>query len=70
MIISPEAGRELLEHAAFMARVSKKAAERLINSFDTAIKSLENMPQRCPTLNHIYICQKISIVISYLKKDT
>lgn len=55
IVISPEAGRELLAHTSFMARVSKKAAERMINSFDTAIKSLENMPQRCPTLNHIYM---------------
>ena len=35
-------------HARFLARVSVPAAQRLRNTYISALKSLENNPQRCP----------------------
>jgi plasmid stabilization system protein ParE len=40
----------LLSHAHFLAKVSEKAAARLVDSFYEKAKSLEHMPERCPYL--------------------
>ena len=40
----------LVSHAAFLAKVSPNAANRLIEAFEEAANSLEIMPNRCPWL--------------------
>lgn len=55
VIVSDEAAKMLVSHAAFLAQVSLEAAERLVVSFETAANSLELMPQRCPWLSGEYI---------------
>lgn len=45
----------LVAHAAFLARVSPEAAEKLTAEFEKTAKSLEFMPQRCPWLSGEYI---------------
>lgn len=48
--VSARAAHMLVEHAAFLARVSPAAAERLTAAFETAANSLAYTPQRCPWL--------------------
>jgi plasmid stabilization system protein ParE len=48
--ILARAFNQLMSHAAFLARVSPGAAERLVDSFEKAANSLSLMPQRCPLL--------------------
>lgn len=50
MIVSDRAGHMLTAHSAFLAEVSPKAAEKLVVSFQTAVNSLDENPQRCPWL--------------------
>lgn len=53
--VSRRAAQMLVSHAAFLARVSPDAAERLIAAFEEAAKSLEKMPFRCPWFISDYI---------------
>lgn len=55
IIVSKRAARMLTAHTAFLAKVSKNAAERLVDSFEKAAHSLEQMPQRCPWLKAEHI---------------
>lgn len=55
VIVSEQAERMLVSHAAFLAQVSPQAAERLVVSFETAANSLDTMPQRCPWLTGEYL---------------
>ncbi len=55
VIVSERATQMLMEHTAFLAQVSVKAAERLVDEFEKAANSLEVMPQRCPWLRGEYI---------------
>lgn len=55
VIVSQRAAQMLVSHAAFLARVSPEAAERLTAAFEQAAKSLEQMPRRCPWLTGAYI---------------
>ncbi len=55
VIVSERATQMLMEHTAFLAQVSVKAAERLVDEFEKATNSLEVMPQRCPWLRGEYI---------------
>ncbi len=55
VIVSKRATQMLVSHAAFLARVSPKAAQRLTSEFEKTAKSLEFMPQRCPW----FICENI-----------
>ncbi len=55
VIISERAVQMLVSHAAFLAQISPSAAERLTTEFESAAKSLEFMPQRCPWLTGEYI---------------
>ena len=74
VIISEQAATLLEGHAAFLSKVSQKAAERFISSFVVAAKSLEDMPERCPWINLPYIpfrrykkllfCKRYMIVFS------
>lgn len=50
VVVSKKAAQMLVSHAAFLARVSAPAAERLTAEFENAAKSLEQVPQRCPWL--------------------
>ena len=55
VIVSERATQMLVSHAAFLAQVSPKAAERLTAAFEKTANSLELMPQRCPWLAGEYI---------------
>ena len=55
VIVSEQAAQMLVSHAAFLAQVNPKAAERLTAEFEKAANSLELMPQRCPWLAGDYI---------------
>ena len=55
VVVSERAAQMLTSHAAFLARVSVAAAERLTAEFENAANSLEVMPQRCPWLIGEYI---------------
>lgn len=57
IIISPEATDMLKEHIAFIANVDKKAAINTKNQIVKAIKDLNNMPNRFPFFNELYIPQ-------------
>lgn len=50
VVVSSRAAQMLVSHAAFLAQVSKSAADRLVSSFEEAADSLELMPHRCPWL--------------------
>ena len=52
--ISTEALDMLMKHVAFLAGVSKDAAEKLRDEFKTQAQSLSRMPHRCPWLEGDY----------------
>lgn len=53
--VSVRASQMLTSHAAFLAKFSPEAADRLIDAFEAAANSLEVMPRRCPWLDSEYI---------------
>lgn len=53
VIVSEAANLMLVEHARFLSRVSINAANRLIDAFEKAAKSLETMPLRYPVDSNI-----------------
>lgn len=55
VVVSEQATQMLVSHVAFLAQVSPDAAERLVQEFEKAAKSLELMPQRCSWLSGDYI---------------
>lgn len=55
VIVSSEAAQQLVSHAAFLANVSAEAAERLVQSFESAAASLRSTPLRCPYLRGSFI---------------
>lgn len=46
VVVTETAHHKLIEHAAFLANVNKRAASRLIDDFEQAAESLEELPQR------------------------
>lgn len=50
VVVSKKATQMLVSHAAFLAKVSPQAAERLTTEFEKTANSLSLMPQRCPWL--------------------
>lgn len=55
VVISERAAQMLTTHAAFLAQISENAANNFVAEFETAAKSLEDMPKRCPWLSGEYI---------------
>lgn len=55
VIISRRASQMLTSHAMFLSKFNITAADRLIDAFELAANSLEQMPQRCPWLESEYI---------------
>lgn len=55
VVISENVKNMLVSHAAFLAKVSRSAAEKLVEDFSKAASSLEIMPGRGPWLNGDYI---------------
>ena len=41
----------LVSAAAYLAKINPTAAQKLIDTFEEAVQSLETMPYRCPWLN-------------------
>ena len=79
VVISEQAKKQLVTHAAFLARVSRPAAERLPAGFRKAAGSLEAMPQRCQWLSGEYlprcayrqlVFEKRYMLIFQIKDDT
>ena len=55
VIVSKKAAQMMVNHAAFLAKVSISAAEILVNDFEKAVSSLEDFPRRCPWLTVEYL---------------
>ena len=55
VIISKKAKDMLVSNAAFLAKVSVPAAEKLTDDFFETVLSLQVMPNRCPWFNGMYI---------------
>lgn len=55
VIVSEKAKKMLVSHAAFLAKVSPTAAEKLVEDFQETASSLESMPNRCPWFSGAYI---------------
>ena len=55
VIVSKRATQMLVSHAAFLAKVSPEAANRLVASFEETANSLATMPERCSWLIADYI---------------
>lgn len=55
VIVSEKAKKMLVSHAAFLAKVSPTAAEKLVDDFQETASSLESMPNRCPWFSGAYI---------------
>ena len=52
--ISTEALDMLMKHVAFLAQVSRDAAEKLRDEFKSQLQSLSQMPHRCPWIEGEY----------------
>ena len=50
VIVSKRAAQQLVEHAAFAARLDEKLAHKLVSDFRQAAVSLERFPFRNPVL--------------------
>lgn len=46
VIVSERAAQLLVQHAAFLAKVNREAADRLVEVFAETANSLEEMPPR------------------------
>ena len=55
VIVDPAANDRMYEHFEFLAKVSKTAAEKLLDSLLVSIHSLERMPQRNPIYSRPYL---------------
>ena len=55
VIVSKRATQMLVSHAAFLAKVSPEAANRLVALFEETANSLATMPERCSWLIADYI---------------
>lgn len=66
--VSEKATQMLVSHAAFLAKVSQNAADRLIEAFEEAANSLELMPNRCPWLNDENIPKHLYRYLTFEKR--
>lgn len=55
VVISEKANKMLVSHAAFLAKVSTQAAEKLVSDFQQTALSLQQLPNRCPWFSEINI---------------
>jgi len=55
VVIAPAANDRIAEHMEFLARVSEKAAKRLLNEIISGVRSLKTLPYRNPIYNRPYI---------------
>ena len=55
VLVSGRARDLLFEHAQFLAQVSVKAGEMLIDQFEERVISLELMPERCASYDNPFI---------------
>ena len=55
VLVSGRARDMLFEHACFLAQVSVKAGEELLDQFEERVASLEEMPERCAYYDNPYI---------------
>lgn len=79
VIISDRTRRMLASHIRFMAQVNKETAKAKKNEIMSAMRSLNQIPQRFPFFNESYITpnkyrkmfiQKWYIVLYQIKDDT
>lgn len=55
VVISSRATQMLVSHAAFLAKVSVDAANKLVDEFEKSADSLREFPMRCPWFEQPYI---------------
>ncbi len=53
--VSEKAKKMLVSHAAFLAKGSPSAAEKLVEDFQKTASSLQKMPNRCTWFSGAYI---------------
>ena len=79
LIIADRALEMLTEHVCFLARVSERAARRLIQEFEKKAKTLESTPERYPWLSdpllpaHKYrklLFEKRYLIVYQIKQKT
>lgn len=51
VVISDKAKKQIAEHVSFVANVNKDSARQMKGRIIEALKSLSDMPRRCPFLN-------------------
>lgn len=69
VIVSKRAAQQLVEHAAFAARLDEKLAHKLVSDFRQAAVSLERFPFRNPVLRS-EVLRSRSIASSSLTNTT
>ena len=74
VIVSKRAAQQLVEHAAFAARLDEKLAHKLVSDFRQAAVSLERFPFRNPVLrSEVFTVEKyrklIFDILLYQVKD-
>ena len=55
VIVSDKAKQMLGSHVRFLSNVDRKAAANLKNKLMTALRTLEDMPERYPFFNEVFI---------------
>ena len=58
VVVSKRAAQQLVEHAAFAARLDEKLAHKLVSDFRQAAVSLERFPFRNPVLTHMFLLRR------------
>ena len=73
VVVSKRAAQQLVEHAAFAARLDEKLAHKLVSDFRQAAVSLERFPFRNPVLVMIEKYRKLIFdkyhILLYQVKD-
>ena len=73
VVVSKRAAQQLVEHAAFAARLDEKLAHKLVSGFRQAAVSLERFPFRNPVLvmidPYVLIAETFGILVLVIVPD-
>ena len=73
VVVSKRAAQQLVEHAAFAARLDEKLAHKLVSDFRQAAVSLERFPFRNPVLvmidPYVLIAETFGILVLVIVPD-
>ena len=68
VIVSDRAAQLLVQHAAFLAKVNREAADRLVETFAETANSLEEMPMRGAWFSANYIPRNVYRYLVFEKR--